>query len=119
MGKMKELAMQLREQEMQEPIPGVDFPIHDPEDQYWEERAREHDEFMMDVSLSGYPSHMVDLYGTPTRNEVIIDELPTTCRVCGDYTAPGNEYCGIECKEVYHKSISNCGTVEGPEDLPF
>jgi hypothetical protein len=114
MGKMKELAMQLREQEMQEPIPGVDFPIHDPEDQYWEERAREHDEFMMDVSLSGYPSHMVDLYGTPTRNEVIIDELPWSCQVCNDQVAPGNEYCGQECREIYHERKRN-----EKEDLPF
>ena len=112
MGKMKELAMQLREQEMNEPIPGVDFPIQDPEDQYWEERMREHEEFIMDMQMSGMPSHLAEMYGTP--NRVIIDELPWTCQVCNDPVAPGNEYCGQECAKVYHARKEN-----EREDLPF
>ena len=95
MGRMKELAMQLREQEM------------------WEDMSRAHDEFMMDVAMSGYPSHMVDMYGEPTRNEVIIDELPWTCQVCNDVVAPGNEYCGKECADIYHERKKK------EDDLPF
>ena len=120
MGRMKELAMQLREQEMREPIPGVDFPIEDPEDHYWAERMREHEEFMMDAEMSGYPRHMIDKYGEPEmsfyidNNDELVDELPWTCQVCNDPVAPGNEYCGQECAKVYHERKEN-----EREDLPF
>lgn len=129
MGKMKELFMDQQEaQRFQDAMNSYDGPEQDPEDAYyaqmaeehamWEQVAAEHDAYMQSVLESGIPVELLDAYGYHS-NPHIIDELPTTCRVCGEYTAPGNEYCGTECKEVYHKSISNSGTVEGPEDLPF
>ena len=126
---MKELFMDQQEaQQHHDALNHYDGPLQDPEEVYyaqmaeehamWEQVAAEHDAYMQSVLESGIPVDLLDAYGYYS-NPHIIDELPTTCRVCGDYTAPGNEYCGIECKEVYHKPFSNSGTVEGPEDLPF
>lgn len=126
---MKELFMDQQEaQQHHDALNHYDGPLQDPEEVYhaqmaeelamWEEVAQQHDAYMQSISESELPVHLVEMYGYPAGVH-IIDELPTTCKVCGDYSAPGNEYCGIECKEIYHKSISNSGMVEGPEDLPF
>jgi hypothetical protein len=132
MGKMKALLM---EQQEAMGYPGMfdDGPMRDPEEQhledlyyaelaeelgYWEDVASEYDAYMESVRESGFPIHLVEMYGYP-RASGITDELPCVCRVCDDYTAPGNEYCGTECREIYHKVISNRGKAEDSDELPF